>query len=161
MKERWRKIPGFDGYYASSAGRIRSHRKSVARVLKPSYVHGYPSYSLMPGKRFMQAHRLVLMAFRGLPRKGFEAAHLNGKRQDARLSNLRWVTASENWQHRFIHGTDSSGERNVTSKLTWSAVEKIRALRKKGALLRELAQRFGVTEAQVSNIVNLKQWRIK
>lgn len=51
-------------------------------------------------------HRLVLLAFRGEPKKGEEARHLNDQREDARLENLEWGSRSENLYDRGRNGID-------------------------------------------------------
>lgn len=51
------------------------------------------------------------------------------------------------------------GEEVGNSKLTTESVRHIRAMRRDGHTLREVAERFGVTIAQVSNIANRKCWR--
>lgn len=45
------------------------------------------------------------------------------------------------------------------AKLNWDAVRDIRVARKNGALLRELAARYAVTEALISAIAKNKIWR--
>ncbi|QZT61237.1 NUMOD4 motif-containing HNH endonuclease [Mycolicibacterium austroafricanum] len=110
--EEWRPIPGFEGYYeASRIGRVRSLSRVVTRtnhssmalkgrILKPHIRknNGYYVVGLSRnGKpRNYYVHRLVLMAFRGLPEPGQEGCHENDIRTDNRLENLRWDTHLEN-----------------------------------------------------------------
>lgn len=63
-------------------------------------------------------HRLVLEAFVGLAPNGFECAHLNNKKDDNRLENLKWVTKSENNSMKFSFGTDMRGEKHPFSKFS-------------------------------------------
>lgn len=121
--ERWRPIPGWEGYYeVSDQGRVRSvdrclphahvGRQSVrGRVLKPAVRDtGHLVVTLrLPGhKRLCRVHRLVLTAFRGTCPIGMEGCHNNGDPADNRLSNLRWGTPSSNKYDSVRHGTHAN-----------------------------------------------------
>ena len=105
-EETWRPIPGYDGYEASSLGRIRSidrttdrGRKWRGRTMTPATMpRGYKTVSLWRGGKQTTAlvHRLVLFAFQGPPPEGMEALHKNGDPADNAASNLAWGTHSEN-----------------------------------------------------------------
>ena len=110
--EKWLPIPGFEGYYeASDQGRIRSLDRTVSRTShSPMKLRGkvlshqlrkntgyYVVALSKDGKpRNWYVHRLVLMAFVGLPQDGQEACHENDIRTDNRLENLRWDSHSGN-----------------------------------------------------------------
>lgn len=110
--EIWKSIPGFEGYYeVSNQGRVRSLDRKVERnnhspMMIRGKVHvqqyrpdtGYYSVKLSQHgrKRNYYIHRLVLMAFVGLPEEGQEACHQNDIRTDNRLANLRWDSHLEN-----------------------------------------------------------------
>ncbi len=108
--EEWRKVSSFpDWYEVSNLGRVRSwtstRNKTLATptIKKPTLVEGYPVVSLsVDGKsRVRYTHRLVLEAFVG-PRNGDskQCRHLDGRRNNSRLSNLAWGTAQENANDR-------------------------------------------------------------
>jgi hypothetical protein len=103
----WRAVPGYEGYYSvSDCGLVRSDR--FGRMLKPARNHkGYLVVALCRGnaRKFQRVHVLVLAAFVGPRASGMETAHLNGKRDDNRLENLKWATHSENESHKVAHGT--------------------------------------------------------
>ena len=104
--EQWKPIPGYEGLYeASDLGRVRSPRKILKQRLH--ITRRYPVVELSKdGKsRETLVHRVVLMAFRGMPQPGQEACHNNGDRRDNRLTNLRWGTHSENSIDQVLHGT--------------------------------------------------------
>lgn len=99
MKEIWKEIPGFPSYQVSNKGRVKSFKRLRETILKPqTRVKKYKFVALTENKqiKFIDIHRLVLMAFVGLPPKGMECDHINRVRDDNRLENLRWVTKIEN-----------------------------------------------------------------
>lgn len=99
MKQYWKKIPGFPSYFVSIDGRVLSLKGINPIILKPqTRTKGYKFVDLRDnGKNEkIDIHRLVLMAFVGMPPEGKECDHINRVRDDNRLENLRWVTKIEN-----------------------------------------------------------------
>jgi hypothetical protein len=93
-----RSIPGFEGYFAVDDGRIISTRFGDKILKGHKNKEGYLTVLLNNQKR-MRVHRLILMAFK--PESFFEGAivmHLNGKRWDNHIKNLKWGTKVENNQ---------------------------------------------------------------
>lgn len=114
--EIWKPIAGYEGRYeVSNYGRVRSldcGRPSVSklglryerlhrgRVLKPIRCgDGYRRVALMPHVKVQLVHRLVAAAFLPNPLGLPEVNHLDGVRDRNCVSNLMWVTASENQFH--------------------------------------------------------------
>lgn len=118
-QEVWEDIPDWAGVYqASSHGNIRSVPRTKrhksrngdwfdmplkGRILRPgTHENGYKIVALSDvatGRkpRTYRVHRLVCLAFHGLPvGERCEAAHNNGIRDDNRATNLRWATHAEN-----------------------------------------------------------------
>ena len=158
----WKKIPGVRGYEASVDGRVRSfHRGSPKELKQGSHRLGYRVVWLYYGsqRRTCFVHRLVLAAFRGWDRER-EAAHLDGSRNNNRLSNLVWATREENMRHRILHGTlpDLRGENHPQHKLTIRDVRRMRSLRAQGVSQKRLAHRFGVTQSTISSICRRDTW---
>ena len=97
----------------------------------------------------------MIESFVGPAPAGMECCHENGNETDDRLSNLRWDTHSGNLLDRRRHGTNVEGEKVNTAKLTAADVAEIRRI---GRPLKPLAERFGVSETQISNILNRRSW---
>lgn len=112
-KETWKPILGYEGIYeVSTMGNVRGitrryipvggkfARLYKGKLLKPAYRDGYLRVSLTDvygGKKNQSVHRLVLSTFEGAPVGDRDIVdHINEKRDDNRLINLRWVTLSEN-----------------------------------------------------------------
>ena len=99
MKQYWKQIPGFPSYMVSKDGRVLSLKNSEPIILKnQTRLKGYKFVNLREGKisKLIDVHRLVLMAFVGMPSDKMECDHINRVRDDNRLENLRWVTKIEN-----------------------------------------------------------------
>lgn len=105
--EQWASVPGHSDYEVSSEGRVWSRPRPRVRggLLSPyTGSHGYLMTKL--NDRNWAIHKLVALAFLGPCPPGMEVRHLDGDRQNARLTNLAYGTKSENRRDRFQHGTD-------------------------------------------------------
>jgi len=173
MKEEWRAIVGYEGSYeVSSLGRVRSLDRVVKRcqcgrathsvkgkpVTALTRDHGYPSCSLSKDGKACVAliHRLVLEAFVGPCPIAMEACHANGRRDDARLENLRWDTRKRNHADRWAHGTMLIGEKTNSVKLTATQVLAIRASKETA---RVLAARNSVAMGTIFRIRHRQTWK--
>lgn len=122
--EVWRPVEGFETYDVSNWGRVRSWNRTKnpnGRILKPQEVGGETNSryhavrlyrnirkndgSMKKEVKLKYVHRLVLKAFVGPPpTPDHQANHKNCDKQDNRLDNLEWVTASENIAHALENG---------------------------------------------------------
>lgn len=107
----------FTGYYeVSNYGNIRSLSREVKRagnkgnltlegqILKANITpKGYCRIQLSKNdrKRAFMVHRLVANAFLENPENKPSVNHKNGDKQDNRVTNLEWMTYSENEQHSY------------------------------------------------------------
>lgn len=99
-KEVWKSIPGYEGrYYVSNLGRV----KGPLKILKPTISNwGYERVRITnnAGKRTTpRVHRLVAQVFIPNPENKPEVNHIDGNKLNNNVSNLEWVTASENKLH--------------------------------------------------------------
>ena len=162
MSEEWRPIPGIDGAFASSLGRIRGRSGKVLApwlVTEGRYLalRMSPSRGL-PYKNWM-VHRLVLSAFDRPPRDGEEVAHNNGRSLDNRPENLRWDTRSGNLRDKVRHGTHNKGSRHNIAKLTEDQVMQIRnEYVPRVVTIDALAKKYGVSRSNIHVIVARKGW---
>lgn len=120
MEEIFKDIHGFEGLYLiSSFGRIKSlgngkssdPRTKVERFLKTRIKNsGYEQVKLCKNGKCNHylVHRLMAVTFienrNNLP----EINHIDGNKQNNTLSNLEWVSSSENQIHAFKLGLQKS-----------------------------------------------------
>ena len=93
--EEWRRVVGFEKYEVSNMGNIRSERG----MLKPGNdTYGYRQINLYTdnARHTRKVYRLVMDTFNPNVENKPQIDHINRIRDDDRLENLRWVTASEN-----------------------------------------------------------------
>jgi len=158
----WRPIPGFDGYEASSGGRVRSFlRGNCKRLTEPhlklSYVakDGYARVRL--SNKTMLLSRCILSAFAGL--SNLDAEHLDGNRTNNNLANLAWSTRSANERRKALHGTAAHGERHPSHKLTADKVRQMRDLRAAGRTYMSVAREFGVALDTAQKAIGRRTWK--
>ena len=111
------------------------------------------------------AHRISYELHFGPIPDGMFVCHRCDNKACVNPRHLFIGTPRENTQDMMIKGrhrvgmpTRPTGEDHPMAKLNWNAVRDIRLARKNGALLRELAGRYKVTEALISAIAKNKIW---
>lgn len=173
MKELWKDIAGFEGYYKiSSRGRVKSLRRartsahggySKTVILKTKGgCEDYVKVSLCKDKKCMytSCHRLVALHFIPNPENKPQVNHKDGNRQNNNIDNLEWVTVKENVCYSFTMGwhVGNRGIKNGGCKLTEKQVIKIRKLLCKGFTHRYISELFSVSRVAITNIKNKKRW---
>jgi hypothetical protein len=162
-KSIWKDIPNFEGrYQITITGKVRSV-KTMQQLTLFNNEKGYIRvYLYKKGKSHcLKVHRLVLETFVGSCPIKQEACHINGIRNDNRLSNLRWDTKVNNCRDRMTHGTFvfMRGEMNGHSKLKECEVLLIRTLTEYGISQRKIAKMFKIAQANVGAIHRKTIWK--
>lgn len=158
--EEWRDMVGHEDLYKiSNLGQIYS--KLVDRIVKSSY--DYAGYKIRThksgGKCFVtKVHRAVALAFLPNPENKPYVNHENGVKDDNRLCNLSWVTASENQKHSAAMNPKRSGAGHFFAKMTWDDVEYIR-LSPDNLSQSQLARKFKVSQPRISEVISGNSYR--
>lgn len=168
-----RPITGFSGYFIGRDGSVWSHLarmgtkgELVWRQMKPSRnSNGYLAVAIRPdGQRkhgdnpkTRYVHRLMLEAFVGPCPSGMVACHINDKRDDNRLENLRWGTHKSNSADALRNGGIKVGGESPHAKLSDKDVEIIRYLSDRGSRWEAIAIVFGLNYRTVNAIVKRVQ----
>lgn len=134
MTETWKDIPGYEGQYqVSDLGQVRRLPRTVRFVSKT----GTESWHKAQGKACAlnvsregyalvhfqvdrvraspTVHELVLRAFVGPRPTGLDINHINGIKTDNRLSNLEYVSRTENHKHAVRMGLNKQAVPVVSS----------------------------------------------
>lgn len=107
----WRKIPDYEDYCVSNGGLVkRKNGKLLALSLRKGNFTSYVSCRLHKQGKFktFQVHQLVMRAFNPTSDNTLQIDHLDNNGLNNSITNLEWVTASENIQRSF--------QRNNTTK---------------------------------------------
>lgn len=164
-KEQWRDIPGYEGIYqVSNLGSIRNIKVKKAPKSLTSFLtaQGYLGVGLKYiGRKTFTVHRLVMLAFIGECPAGHEVNHINGIKTDNRLSNLEYITHSQNMRHSVdvLNNRSARGEESGRAKLTNQDVQFIRDALSRGESRRALGRHYGVHHRTICNIEHGLTWR--
>lgn len=121
MKEIWKDVDGFDGFYqVSNLGMVKSiphkvyngHGYFISRekILKPNVLpKGYFQVTLAGTDKVrhsLQVHRIVAAAFvkNKNPAKYIQVNHKDGNKQNNAADNLEWTDNSGNQKHAWATG---------------------------------------------------------
>lgn len=148
--EKWKAIPGFEGYEVSDQGNVRSYRKrnskqlySIPHLLKTTTdkKSGRQIVNLRhDGKTYLKRiSPLVMLAFVSPRPDGMEVCHNNSNPKDDRLENLRYDTHLGNLRDRL--------------DLSDAQVIEMRERRAKNRQqIKVIAEEFGIDYRQTENI---------
>ena len=151
MKEVWKDIPGFEGFYqVSNKGQIKSlsrelinknGKKSVLKekiMKKQLFNTGYYKVRLTDNegdKKNYFIHRLMMLAFVGDSDK--QVNHIDGVKTNNVLENIEYVTPRDNLVHAYDTGLRPSATKIYGKEII--------DLYKKGSTQRYLMKRFNIS----------------
>lgn len=161
---KWKTIPNFSRYEASTTGLIRSlnyKNSKEVKILTPAISpDGYLSTMLLrdDGKYIStNIHRWIAATYLGLPNKR-EVNHIDGIKTNNSLSNLEYCSHSENIKHAYDLGliAPKVGSLNGMAKLTEKQVSEIREVARNGGRYygrKYLAIKYNVSECTIKEVV--------
>ena len=158
--EEWVPVPDYENYHVSNFGRTKSFYNDQVKILKPALNRQYLFvYLYKDGKgQNFRVHRLVAQLFVPNPSNKPQVNHIDGNKLNNHVSNLEWVTNSENMRHAVDTGLQKVGEDCPDAKLTVEQVLYIRA-NPESLTCRQLAKLFSVDPMSISLIQRGKNWK--
>lgn len=171
-KEKWVTLKGFYGkggqrYAISTAGRAVSYLDNIedGHLLKQGLVQKYPALSIRKngkGVTFLM-HRLLANHFLKKPSvKHRYVIHLDHKKENNNVKNLKWVTQEELNKH--LKSDPAVINRRKSDQGHILTADKVRQIKvklfnsKKQPTLKALAKRFGVSDMQIFRIKTGENW---
>lgn len=158
---RW--VVGYEGLYAvTSCGQVYSFYSGAPKRMKlcPDD-RGYlrVNLSIDGNQTTKRVHRLVAEAFIEAFDPELEVDHINNSKTDNRSANLEMVPRAENMARAAQDGLMARGAERHNSKLDDDDVREMVTLLEEGELLlKEIAERFGVSQQCVQDIRAGKTW---
>lgn len=162
-REVWRPVPGYEGRYkVSNQGRVYTAGVRPG-MRRPERCRGRERrvdlWDAQGRSRHWFVHQLVAHAFLGPPpTPRHQINHRDGNRDNNAVTNVEWVTPSENRLHACRVLGKGRGSRNGRAKLTEAQARRIKQRLARGDSLGELARAFGVSHAAVWLIRTGKNW---
>ena len=173
-REIWKDIKEYEGLYqVSNLGRVRSVDRRLPfkdgkKFWKSSFISispnncGYMRVGLVKNKKQKKhfVHRLVAEVFIDNPCDLEQVNHLDGNKENNKVSNLEWCDKYHNIKHSIYTGlrSDMVGTNNHQSKLDDMKVKEIKRLLKNNITCTEIANIFSVSVSVISCIKTGKRW---
>lgn len=169
-KEIWKQVKGFEDYEISNLGNIRSYNKTsdkhIHKTIKINHTkEGYEVITLSKTRKYL-IHRLVAETFIDNPDNKKEVNHKDLNKSNNKVSNLEWVSHSENMKHAYVNGVVKMPEGG--KKTQWKRVltdEQVREIRNtyiphdKNFGMKALAKKYGVSESVIKKVANRVSYR--
>lgn len=170
-KEKWKgikfdsKISENEKFKISNYGRLLNCKGEKEFLVTETFINGYqnlPVKQKLNGKSTSRyVHKLVAEHF--MERNdGIYVIHLNYKKTDNRVENLKWATKREKEIHQFSNPEYKNRPVKITnSKLTETRVKLIKRKindSNRRTRLKMIAKQFGISEMQLYRIRRGENW---
>ena len=107
----WKAITDYPNYEVSDAGEVKN--VITGKIIKGALCDGYHKVALYPGKKTMKVHRLVALHFIENPENKPMVDHIDRDKTNNHVSNLRWVTNSENGLNTDYYAKKTDGTEHI------------------------------------------------
>ena len=168
MSEVWKDVVGFEEYFmVSNTGKVwskRTNKELKQCKIKSGYLTITTRIGGRSGKAYcLKVHKLVAEAFIPNPEGKPYVNHKNLDKTDNNLTNLEWVTASENAAHYYSSIESSGGRRCYAARALSSGdvafIREAYVPRDPVYGARALSRRFGIHHNSILAILNFKTYR--
>lgn len=159
IAEAWKPIPECPSHEVSSVGNVRKVHGAFPRTLKRyKSSAGYPCVWIDGRNR--KVHQLAILAFVGPAPERHDVNHKDGDKNNANLSNLEYMTRSENCLHAVRTGL--AHHKAPCGSLHGGAVlneEQALRIRLSSEPCKNLAAQYGVNKSTVHRIKRGDAWK--
>lgn len=167
-------IKGFTNYQVSSNGFVKSKKRVVLiggfpRVRKERIMnqfitrYGYSFVRIVNDEgdaKNIFVHRIVASALISNPLSKPQVNHIDGNKLNNIISNLEWVTPSENQIHAYKAGLQNqNGTRNHMAKISENDVVNIRKMYASGMRCSAIAKIYGTGKSNIWSVATRKTWK--
>jgi hypothetical protein len=157
--ENWKVIPGYEKYEASDMGHIRN--ATTGYILSQAINGSSAGYyfvrlSLTPKHRpVVRVAKLVALAFLPPRPLGYQIEHIDQNRFNNKITNLKYVTPSENVTNSYKAGSHPKKQPNMQwlKPHHYKAIVKLKC---RGIPQAEIGRRIGCHESSISCILSGK-----
>ena len=150
----WKRAANYPNYFVSDQGDVKKSDGSVCQQHKSS--KGYVRVNLKNGHAgcsTVNVHRLVASTFIPNPDNLPQVNHKNGKKDDNRVENLEWVTASDNVRHAYdVLGRQSGATGKSFPRRAKLLPIEVRIIKQTDIPNTDLARYFGISDSCVCHI---------
>lgn len=154
------KIPNYENYELSSDGVVTN--TNTGRKLKSDKTNrGYFRITLSKDgtTKRISLHRLVAELFIDNPLNKQTVNHKNGDKSDNSVSNLEWMTQSENQKHAKETGLCPRGEDNPANKYSAVLITKICEMIQQGVKSKDIREMLSVSKSLIDDIRGRRNWK--
>ena len=155
-----KQIENLPNYLISDDGKFynKSYKELFQRPNRDGYMVSYRSENNK--QKTVSIHREVAKAFIPNPENKPCVNHIDGDKKNNHVSNLEWVTYSENNKHAFKIGLSSVrlGENSPLSKYTDDEIHIVCKMMQDGYRKKEVISSTGISESTYKNINTRRCW---
>ena len=150
-------------YIIYTDGRIKNIESnkylSISKIDRSGYIQVFLSHK---GKKYIfNLHRLLAIAFIPNQNNKPQVNHINGKKTDNELTNLEWVTNSENQIHAYKYNLHEvlKGENNPSNKYSENKIRQVCELIESNKYsITKISKMTNVNRYTINDILRKKSW---
>ena len=144
-------------YFATFEGEV-INGDTGRQLSKTKDAGGYFCVNLYdPAKHTVRVHKIIAECFLG--ESDLVVNHIDGDKTNNDITNLEYITPSENTQHAYDIGLKPKGSAVSWAKLNEDIVAEIKLMFVNKVSSTAIAKQFGVSVGTISNIRSGRAWR--